>query len=264
MLNQPSGNDPSGNAPNGNDAVTPTSPQPDPKFPTSSSSLVDFVQTTERISTTIAAALERGEPLEPIIDRENDSIYLKSADQRLLCSNQVYRRIFTPDELPVGRFGSSFLHKTIIPISEISDKLILEGCMDAIFDHYGRDSEGQLSLFRTAKKSLIGVGQGSFAILGITRVEKTLVDANNEIAKGAFLAEQWRRFNELPELDRQIAISLARGMSAMEIAQEREVSKRTIENHRNSILSELDLGSPLEMIKLLVRLQEKGFGDFGV
>ncbi|MCC9603243.1 LuxR C-terminal-related transcriptional regulator [Stieleria sp. JC731] len=249
----------------GNDAVPPTVLQTGVDLvPHSTSSLIEFVQTANRIAAMIAAALEKGDSFEPLINTESDLIYVKSADQRLLCSNEAYRRVFTPDELPVGRFGASFLHKTIIPISEASDRLILEGCMELLFEHYGRDSEGQLSLFRTAKKSLIGVGQGSFAILGITRVEKTFIDSDNEIAKGALLADQWRRFNELPELDRQIAISLARGMTAMEIAQEREVSKRTIENHRNTILQELGVGSPLEMIKLLVRLQEKGFGDLGV
>ncbi|OYP35178.1 LuxR C-terminal-related transcriptional regulator [Rhodopirellula sp. MGV] len=249
----------------GNDSLPPTVLQTGVDLvPNTTSNLIDFIQSADRIAAIVAASLERGEQLEPLINQESDLVYLKSADQRLLCSNEAYRRVFTPDELPVGRFGASFLHRTIIPISEASDKMILEGCMSAVFDHYGRDSEGQLSLFRSAKKSLIGVGQGSFAILGITRVEKTFIDSDNEIAKGALLADQWRRFNELPELDRQIAVSLARGMTAMEIAQQREVSKRTIENHRNTILNELGVESPLEMIKLLVRLQEKGFGDLGV
>ena len=230
----------------------------------SRSRLTDFIESTDRISRLISTSLDRGEPFEGLINREADLIYLKSADQRLLCSNDAYRRVFTPDELPVGRYGASFLHKSIVPISDASDRLILDGCMSVMFDHYGRDSEGQLMMLRTVKKSLIGVGRDSFAILGISRIEKTIIEEGNEIAKAALLADQWRRFNELSEQDREIAILLARGMTAMDVAQQRAVSKRTIENHRNSILAKLGLDAPLDMIKLLVRLQEKGFGDLGV
>ncbi len=53
-------------------------------------------------------------------------------------------------------------------------------------------------------------------------------------------------------------------MSPAEIAELQGVSKRTIELHRTAILNSLGLPQPVDLIKLLVRLQENGLEDLRV
>ncbi len=78
------------------------------------------------------------------------------------------------------------------------------------------------------------------------------------------LLSHWSRFRQLEPSEREIAICLARGMSPAEIAELQGVSKRTIELHRTAILNSLGLTQPVDLIKLLVRLQENGLEDLRV
>ena len=57
---------------------------------------------------------------------------------------------------------------------------------------------------------------------------------------------------------------LARGLTPAEIAEKLSVAKRTIENHRRSILEALGESTQISLAKLLVRLQDRGYGDLGV
>ena len=227
-------------------------------------SLLEFAETVDRITETVVRCLEENIPFDERLKKEPISIYIKSSEMRVLYSNDAYRSVFAPDSIPVGRFGEAFLQETVVPISKASDTLILGGCSSAIFDHFGHDSDGHAMLFRTAKRSLVAIGHPSFAILGITSIQKILVDEADCVGKAALLSDKWNRLMRLDEDDRALAIMLAQGLSTSEIAQRRDVSKRTIENHRNTIVGAMGLGSQLELVKLLVRLQEKGFGDLGV
>lgn len=226
--------------------------------------LVQFVERAEQITKKVVQCLQSNTSFEEQLESEPIPVYIKSADSRVLFSNRAYRMVFSPNSMPVGRFGEAFLHETVIPISKASDALVLAGCTNTVFDHVGYDSYGHSVLFRTAKYSLLSIGHPSFSILGITKIQKVLADDEQGMTKMALLTDKWNRFMGLDSSDRDIAILLARGLSTSDIATRLDISKRTVENHRTSILESMAVEAPLDLIKLLVRLQEKGFGDLGV
>ncbi len=161
----------------------------------------------------------------------------------------------------VGLLGDSLVSQELGRLSALSDDLILSGCTDLIFDHLGHDSDGKPISMSTAKFSLLGLGHRSMAILGVTRLRATLDHIADRRIRASTLCEKWSQLESLDADDRQIALQLVGGQSVGEIAAERSVSTRTIENRRMRILKQLDVDSPLELAKLLIKLQENGFGD---
>lgn len=116
----------------------------------------------------------------------------------------------------------------------------------------------------TAKYSWLGLGHNSLAIMGVTRIYEQLDDESDPRVQVNTLIARWSQFESLNPIRREIAIELVRGKAVQQIAEEREVSKRTVENHRGAVLKELGVASPIELAKLLVRFQENGFGDLKV
>ena len=170
--------------------------------------------------------------------------------------------MFSDEKLALGRPASSYLTESVKEVSRLSDGMLLSGCQIVQFDHVGHDSAGRDVRFRTYKRSLLGMGHPTMAIVGITRLLEVI--GNSGVIRLNTLKDQWKSFSQLDDFDRGIAIGLGRGISVGGIASEHKVTKKTIENHRSAILKALSLNSPVELIKLVVRLQENGFGDFGV
>ena len=224
----------------------------------------DFLRDLDRIFQIAIQCLDRQGSFEEHLGGETLPIYVKSSERRVLYFNQAYQLVFASEQVPTGRLSNAFLQDTVVPISTASDDLILSGCSSAVFDHFGHDTLGKPVMFRTGKRSLRAMGQPSFAILGVSQVIELLPEEAGREAKAALMTQKWNRFSRLPNDDRSLAILLAKGMTPNDIAEQRLVSKRTIENHRVRILHDLELDNQVDLIKLLVRLQEKGFGDFGV
>ncbi|MEZ6091242.1 MAG: helix-turn-helix transcriptional regulator [Pirellulaceae bacterium] len=202
------------------------------------------------------------EPYEEKLIPEPDCVYLKTADGHMVFGNTTYQRVFVAGMSPSGRHAVSFLPKSLLNVSQHSDGMVLSGCCVVQYDHIGLDSSGRMLKFRTLKRSLIGVGAPHIAILGITRVLDVVEDPQINLA--AELCEKWKLFQALSDQDRNIAISIAKGLSTPTIADELHVSRKTIENHRTAVLEAMQVETPVDLIKLLVRLHDNGFGDLGL
>ena len=163
----------------------------------------------------------------------------------------------------VGQLGESLVAPTLGQLSVLSDELILSGCTDLIFDHSGHDGDG-VPKMTTAKFSLLGLRHRSMAILGVTRIGEQLGEETDPRFRASMLTEKWGWLESLDSDDRDLAIQLVRGRSIGQIAEDRSVSKRTVENRRGRVLKKLQVESPLELAKLLIKLQENGFGDLNL
>ena len=222
----------------------------------------DFKQVIQRVCGEVIRSLESGTTLSERLKQEVDAVYIKSVEGKILMSNRAYETMFSDEKLTLGRPGSSYLTDSVQEVARLSDNMLLTGCQVIQFDHVGHDSAGRDVRFRTYKRSLLGMGHPTMAIMGVTRLLEVI--GNSGVIRLNTLKDQWKSFSQLDDFDRAIAIGLGRGISVGDIAAEHNVTKKTIENHRAAILKALKLNSPVELIKLVVRLQENGFGDFGV
>ena len=222
----------------------------------------EFVRSARRIGSDIVEAIHNQGLVEDVVRNQLDPIYIKSIDGTILLTNRAYNATFSSTQSPLGRMGSSFLTDSIVSISSLSDAMIADGCASLFFEHVGHDVEGREMRFLTHKRSLLGQGHPTMAILGITRPLE-LISTGAKKPRHT-LRQHWHAFNGLDELDRNIAVGLARGKNVTAIAVENGVTKKTIENHRAAILRAFGFDSPIDVVKLIVRFQENGFGDFAV
>ncbi|TWU60722.1 Bacterial regulatory protein, luxR family [Rubripirellula tenax] len=224
--------------------------------------ITEFVADCRDLRNDIVESLQRDSSVSTILEGMADAVYIKSSDGTVLDSNQAYRSAFTPGISPTGRQGSAYLDEKIAAVSNASDQLIMSGADTLIFNHFGHDAAGKAISMRTFKASLLGLGQPRHCILGLTRIR--FMETTDSHLRLMPLFGYWEIFSKLKIRDQKIAAAVARGEKTKHIADSLSVSEKTIENARNSILKKLQLDHPIDLIKLLVRLQDSGFGDFGV
>jgi DNA-binding CsgD family transcriptional regulator len=228
-----------------------------------------FADAAARINALVVERIRDDKPLDDVLGNEKDCIYIKAADRRVLYANAACHRILSTDKLVVGQFSDSMIPPHLAHISNLSDDLVMAGCTNIRYDHFSTNQSGADAAplhvsYHTAKYSLMGLGHRSMAILGITRVLREPRRENSKRIRAMMMTEGWNRFQKLDSTLREIAVQLVQGEELAEIAKRRKVTKRTIENHRARILKELEVANPIELAKLLVRLQENGFGDLGI
>lgn len=191
-----------------------------------------------------------------------DAVCVKSADGQIVLSNQAYDKVFAGDLKAVGRNASAFLDQSLFVLSKASDDLILSGADRLEFSHTGQNNAGDSLSMVTFKKSLLGIGHPRMAILGVTRVEDVV--PANQAAKIQTLNDAWKQFQKLDLRDREVAKGIVGGMRIRELAEQLDVSEKTVENRRNAIFRTLSVDGATDLVKIMVRLQDNGFCDFGL
>ncbi|QDV70534.1 hypothetical protein Poly24_42580 [Rosistilla carotiformis] len=220
--------------------------------------LENFEQTVQCISDRVLTCIRQQQSLQASIADEPDSIFIKSANGHTQIVNSAYHLRFTAGIDPAGKPGDSYLHSSIIDVSQRSDKMVLGGCSTVQFNHVGEDALGRTLQFRTYKRSLQEAGDPRYAILGITRV---LGIVASKAPTRSHLSDKWQRFEQLDPTDRQLAIEIAGGRRTIDHGRG---EANAIDSRYNAILQTMEVESQVELIKLLVRLQDNGFGDLGI
>lgn len=96
--------------------------------------------------------------------------------------------------------------------------------------------------------------EDAYRILGISRpisfeVEQT---DNRDQTKLSFA-----KYSNLHTDEQKLCVLYANGFTTKEIASTLGVSPKTVENRRNKIVTELGLGRAFDLIKLMVRFEER-------
>lgn len=215
-----------------------------------------------RLREEIIRAVREVRDLNAIIERSPSCTYIKASDGQVLATNTIYDQTFGNGIGAAGRYTQAYLDQTILPVSENSDALVICGCSFVEFRNAGRTSDGQAVQFHTVKYSLLGIGHPKLAILGLTDVVDVAADPSG--FKVLSLARRWQLFEQLSERDRECAVLFALGERTKTIAERFSVTDKTIDNRRAAILKALRLKNTMELTRLLCRLQDNGFSDFGL
>ena len=181
----------------------------------------------------------------------------------MLLTNTRYERTFAGSQSSVGRFAEAFLDKTLLGVSRSSDEMIIAGCGELFFSHTGLDARGRVVKLESFKGSLLGAGHSNWAIFGVAHLLE-ISKEDDPSFKLLPLSNSWRLFSGMKDRERQTAVLIAKGTRIKDIATDLGVSEKTVDNTRASVLEKLGLEQPADLIKLLVRIQDNGFADFGL
>jgi DNA-binding CsgD family transcriptional regulator len=192
----------------------------------------------------------------PDIDRFAEPVYFKSSNAIIVHANQAYRDFFARGKSTTGRIATTFLDNSIVSISEHTDALILAGVKHIRFDHECLGPNGNWFQIESMKLSLIDYNDGAFDILGVSRP----VSMESETASSCdSLSDKHLGYKKLTLRDRRICQLLAEGRATKEIASIVDVTSKTVENRRRKIIEKLELEQPIDIVKMLVRFEERGF-----
>ena len=222
-----------------------------------------FANEVDELRETLKSAWRNIDPVEPIINAWPDPIYIKSADAQILFANSVYEHTFAGTASSVGRFSADYLNDTIKPVSRRSDALMIAGCTFLEFRHPGRDQDGRSLLLRSIKRSLLGCGHTRAAVLGVTRIVE-VTSEDSPVMKMLDLSAAWERFSKLDQKEIDVATLVSKGESVKHMAKLLGVSDKTVENRRNAAMRAVGANTQADLIRLMVRFQDNGFGDFGL
>jgi DNA-binding CsgD family transcriptional regulator len=228
----------------------------------SADSLCDAGQQFDSVKQRVQQCLEawfvgdRGEP--PDLEQFSVPVYLKNQERFLTLVNQPYQAVFSGGELPVGRHSDEVLNSTFSNISIESDALLMQHYTKIEFDHVGRGAGGKRFLFRTFKADLTRFRYPPYAIVGVTAPISQITTAEGSRDEVEALYQVYTTFSAI---DQQICTLFAVGESTRAIAERLNVSTKTVENHRNQVLRKLGFSKPVEIIRLLVRFEERGLMD---
>ncbi|GIW98032.1 MAG: hypothetical protein KatS3mg111_1365 [Pirellulaceae bacterium] len=222
----------------------------------------DYARLAMTIYERLVLAVRTEQSIYDAIESSQAAVYVKAADGQILHSNSTYNRLFTAREPAAGRYPHAYLHHSLHAVSEASDALILNGADQVEFVHQGCTGSGDAVVLRTFKKALSGLAGPKMAILGVSRIERYLSPV--EVKRLQELADAWRVVQSWDARDREIARKLVSGERMQRVADALGVSVKTIENRRKALFESLGVKSMPEFVKILVRLQDRGFEDFGL
>jgi DNA-binding NarL/FixJ family response regulator len=133
-----------------------------------------------------------------------------------------------------------------------------------ILTMYGKDSIAREALRAGAHGYILKGDPGETLVEGIEavlqgryffseQIQSTLVDFFRQPENESFLPEE-QKYNSLSDREKQVFRLLMEGKSTIEISRMLEVSQKTGEKHRTSIVKKLGTNNPVEMFKYAIRI----------
>ena len=206
--------------------------------------------------------LAQGEEGFAEFDAIEDCVYVKNSRGVVVYSNEAHRRFFTPDQTPVGRTSHTYLAPAVAARADMAADMVKAGCPYVECEHTSPGPDGATYRVRAHKRSLQKLGTPGLAILGVIRI----LDKDEEAEQTAKLdlAGASTRFNELTERDQEICRLTALGVSSRELGERLGMTTRGIELRKQKAFAHLGVAKAVDLARLLVRLQDRGYFDLGL
>ncbi|GAA5504750.1 helix-turn-helix transcriptional regulator [Novipirellula caenicola] len=190
---------------------------------------------------------------EPDLNRFTDCVYIKDAHGCIIRENQALCDVFANGGTMIGRTVGSD------ETDNHTDAVLLLGNPWIECQHFAANADGRMCALQTFKRRLDELADPAFCILGVSRI-LGFVDKDEDVRRLS-LREQFAVFNTLDDIDHTICRMIADGESTKDIAATVHLTTKSIENRRQRIMTSLGLRRPVEIVKLLVRLEENRMID---
>jgi hypothetical protein len=197
-----------------------------------------------------------GGNVEANLDRFESMVAVKNTKRILTMSNLPFRTAFAGGRSVVGRGSETVLSGQVSSISGNSDQLLIDGVEWLEMEHLDYWDGVDQCLFVVHKRRLDEIKDPDYAILVISRVKSKVIHADQR--KVLKLTEIAAIINQLGPIDLAICRGCERGDSLKEIAASVNLTTRSVENHRQRIMESLGFTRPVEIVKVMVRLEENG------
>ncbi len=207
----------------------------------------------------IAAVVEWGQTdcrMELNIDQFESLVAIKGSDRAISAENSMFRRYIMQGKSAIGLTLDDFLLPELSLTSQKTDGLILDGVSALEFDHFGVWDSGRRCTMTTFKRHLGEIESIKYKILLISRI-KGFVTAETDSPKRS-LGEYLVLLQKLDATDQTICKGIIQGDATRDIANRVGLTCRSVELRRQKVLDLFGFQRPVEIVKLIVRLEENG------
>lgn len=181
-------------------------------------------------------------------------ICIKNSQSIVVHTNSSFRDMIAGGRNPTGSRTDGYLSANFDKISQATDKLIIGGVKSIELEHIGHDTASQQSMFVTFKRRLDELRDPNLCFVVIVR--PISVEPRTPLQRRRTLSEQLVVYHDLDRTDQTICQMYYCGESTKTIAAVVGFTTRSIEIRRQKILDAFGFQRPVEIIKLLVRLEE--------
>ncbi len=183
-------------------------------------------------------------------------VIIKNTDRVVTFQNAASKRFLTDGASIVGTSVEQHMDPKFQRLSRQTDGLILDGVTSLEFEHVAMDSNRATCTFVSRKRRLQEINDPNYAILVISRPISILnVGAPN---RRKDLRTMLSMLQALDITDQKICNGYGMGESTKHIAASVGLTTRSVELRRQKVMDLFGFSHPIEIVKMLVRLEENG------
>lgn len=188
--------------------------------------------------------------------RLESGVFLLDRERRLIAWNQALEDLFVEVEFTATETLPSGLPGEMVQMLLGGSELIALGAFELDYSFQSKDDRGRMCVWDVSsiRREFHSGGSAISATL-VRPVALLNADATEE---GLSLSESLMVYQQFDSVDRQICEAIAMGDTTGDIATMVGLTRRSVEVRRAKILERLQFTRPVEIVRLLVRLEENG------
>lgn len=191
-----------------------------------------------------------------------DGVCIKNADGVVVYSNAAHSETFVRGGSPIGRTAQSYLDPAMAQRSDAIDSLLMGGVPYVHCEHSGHGPDGSSYRVEAHKRSLQDLNKPGFATLVVLRLLERSESPSADMQLTLTAAAD--RFRNLTERDQEICRLTALGVSSRELGDRLNMTTRGIELRKQKAFAKLGVAKAVDLARMLVRLQDRGYLDLGL
>lgn len=218
---------------------------------------VPFEQERDEILRTIVRwQIEHGSLSGLSLDNFESLVLIKNIQLVVMLENANFKRYVALGKSTEGLQTEQIFSPHVNHVYQLSDQLILDGAISLQVEHLSPWESNRTVTMVTYMKRLEDLKNPACAIIAISRAKDFVRSIG--IERRLSLNEALVLLQKLDDKDRTICNSLYDGDTTKETADSLGMTSRAVELRRQRILDLLGFERPIEIVKLLVRLEENG------
>ncbi|MFK8111402.1 MAG: hypothetical protein AB8B91_04350 [Rubripirellula sp.] len=188
------------------------------------------------------------------LEQFESCVLLKNSEQVVAHANVAFKSMMGGGAFLAGSRTDVLLSKRFRHVSQNTDDLIIGGVKSVELEHRCQDGFGREYDFRTYKRRLDELCDPDLCFVVIIRAIG--IAAETSSSRRLSLSEQLVVFRGLDQVDQKICQMYYQGAPTKSIAAAVGLATRSVEVRRQKVMDTFGFDKPVEVVKLLTRLEE--------